>query len=233
MSCEQAQYNSNATDIATSNNNKITKEDVRFCRTCSRFLPISLFPKGPVRYVCKTHWKIQIYECTQRKNMQKKQRDLEECSRNIMSIDNLTNISNFDSTNAMSANEGVDKTTILKAVKDSSFKRKKQTLSKLRSISILVDSKDDARKVFKVGNVQIGIKDVERLVGCDLALRLIPANPLLPLNNSNIIICTKEERKFMTTLWKTRCDLKSYDQSLKVFNLHTQPVYVEPYHQWK
>ena len=227
MSSEQSKDDNNSVIGGDIKSNKIINEDVRFCRTCSRFLPTSLFPKGPVRYVCKTHWKIQIYECTQRKNMQKKQQELEEYSRSIMSIDNLT-ISN-NTAIADAATLGQCAITIQKR----SFKRKRQPLSKLRSISILVDSKDDARKVFKVGNVQIGIKDVERLVGCNLALRLLPANPLLPLNNSNIIICTKEERKFMTILWKTKCDTQSYDQSLKVFNLRVQPAYVEPYHQWK
>jgi hypothetical protein len=219
MSSEQSKDDNNSDGDIKSN--KIINEDVRFCRTCSRFLPTSLFPKGPERYVCKTHWKIQIYECTQRKNMQKKQQELEEYSRSIMSIDNLT----------IRNNTAIADAAI--TIQKRSFKRKRQPLSKLRSISILVDSKDDARKVFKVGNVQIGIKDVERLVGCNLALRLLPANPLLPLNNSNIIICTKEERKFMTILWKTKCDTQSYDQSLKVFNLRVQPAYVEPYHQWK
>ena len=219
MSSEQSKDDNNSDGDIKSN--KIINEDVRFCRTCSRFLPTSLFPKGPVRYVCKTHWKIQIYECTRRKNMQKKQQEMEEYSRSIMSIDNLT----------IRNNTAIADAAI--TIQKRSFKRKRQPLSKLRSISILVDSKDDARKVFKVGNVQIGIKDVERLVGCNLALRLLPANPLLPLNNSNIIICTKEERKFMTILWKTKCDTQSYDQSLKVFNLRVQPAYVEPYHQWK
>ena len=225
MSSEQSKDDNNSDGDIKSN--KIINEDVRFCRTCSRFLPTSLFPKGPVRYVCKTHWKIQIYECTRRKNMQKKQQEMEEYSRSIMSIDNLTIGNNTAIADATTL--GQRAITIQKR----SFKRKRQPLSKLRSISILVDSKDDARKVFKVGNVQIGIKDVERLVGCNLALRLLPANPLLPLNNSNIIICTKEERKFMTILWKTKCDTQSYDQSLKVFNLRVQPAYVEPYHQWK
>jgi hypothetical protein len=157
-------------------------ECVRFCRLCSRFLPIDAFPKGPVRYLCKTHWTAQISECTKKR---------------MQHTANATKLRKKRPTIA-----------------------KKQPLSKLRSISILVDSKEDAKKVFGQDKVLIGLRDVETLIGCDLALRLIPSNPLLPLSASNYIICTKKQRQLAITLWKSKQEPMAYSQLLTLLELH-------------
>jgi hypothetical protein len=155
---------------------------VRLCRLCSQFLPIEMFPKGPVRYLCRTHWSAQVLECTKKR---------------------------FLSANTPPAN-----------VKKRAFQvAKKKPLSKLRSISILVDSKEDAKKVFGQEKVLIGIQDVEGLIGCDLALRLIPSDPLTALSNINFIICTKDQRKLATTLWKAKQDPQAYLQLLQLLDL--------------
>lgn len=203
-------------------------EKFRLCRTCSRYLPIELFPRGPVRYICKTHWTAQIYECTQKK-LKRLRDEQEDDTYNAMKIENFLNSSSSDEEYK---NQVSNKTNLIVRSSKSSFKRKKQSLSKLRSISILVDSKDDAKKVFQVGKVEIGIKDVERLVGSDLSFRLIPADPLIALGNSNIIICTKRQRTELTSLWKSRKDVNAYKQMLELFALKVQPTYIEPFHEW-
>ena len=159
---------------------------VRLCRLCSRFLPIDMFPKGPVRYLCRTHWSAQVLECTRRR---------------------------FLTETPPSTNNSQTKK------KKKSPIAKKPPLSKLRSISILVDSKEDAKKVFGQEKVLIGIHDVECLVGCNLALRLIPSDPLLALSNINFIICTKDQRKLATTLWKAKKDPQAYLQLLRLLDL--------------
>lgn len=163
---------------------------VRFCRLCSQFLPLDRFPKGPVRYICKTHWTAQISECAKRRK--------QLCHNN-------NNNKRDDNNNTL--------------VKSTKIVAKKQPLSKLRSISILVDSKDDAKRVFGQGKVCMGLRDVETHVGCNLALRLIPADPLMALSNSNFIICTKEQRRLATSLWKTKQDPQAYSQLLRLLEL--------------
>lgn len=174
-----------------------TEAPVRFCRLCSQFLPITTFPKGPVRYLCKTHWTAQIYECAKKR----KRREVEEAS---------------SSCQVIISKKPKSKSLLLLSPQPPP---RKQTLSKLRSISILVDSKEDAKKVFGQEKVIMGLRDVETLVGSNLALRLIPANPLLALSNSNFIICTKEQRRLVTALWKTKKDAQAYSQLLCLLEL--------------
>lgn len=176
--------------IASSTNNA----PVRFCRLCSQFLPLNLFPKGPVRYLCKTHWTAQIYECT------KKRRELYN---------------------------GLENPKKKKSPTTAATSIKKQTLSKLRSISILVDSKDDAKKVFGQVKVSIGLRDVETLIGCNLALRLVPLNPLLEISQTNIVICTKEQRRLATSLWKTNKEPQAYNQLLCLLGLTSSSIELE------
>ena len=164
---------------------------VRFCRMCSQFLPVTTFPKGPVRYLCKSHWTAQIYECAKRRKS-----ELEK-----------------DFTTAP------DNVAAPKKRHQCVSTSRKQPLSKLRSISILVDSKEDAKKVFGQEKVHMCLRDVEALVGSDLALRLIPENPLTPLSNSNFIICSKEQRRLTTTLWKTRQDPDAYRKLLELLDI--------------
>ena len=165
---------------------------VRLCRMCSQFLPIASFPKGPVRYLCKAHWTAQIYECAKRRKSQPEK--------------HLTR----DNTPPPKKRQCL--TPTINATK-------KQPLSKLRSISIFVDSKEDAKKVFGQNKVHMRLCDVEALVGSNLALRLIPENPLSPLSNSNFIICTKEQRKLTTTLWKTKQDSDAYHKLLLLLDI--------------
>lgn len=173
---------------------------VRFCRLCSQFLPLDRFPKGPVRYICKTHWTAQISECAKR-------RRLEQLSNN--------NDGNSTKINKRYGNANQSNTF----ARSARVTAKKQPLSKLRSISILVDSKDDAKRVFGQEKVCMGLRDVETHVGCNLALRLIPADPLRALSNSNFIICTKEQRRLVTSLWKTKQDPQAYSQLIRLLEL--------------
>jgi hypothetical protein len=156
---------------------------------CSQFLPVTAFPKGPVRYLCKTHWTAQIYECAKRRKSE---------------LENTRNTTSYSTK---------------KRQCPSPTTSRKQPLSKLRSISILVDSKEDAKKIFGQDKVHMGLRDVEALVGSNLALRLIPENPLTPLSNSNFIICTKEQRKLTTTLWKTKQDPNAYQKLLVILDI--------------
>ncbi len=167
---------------------------VRLCRMCSQFLPITTFPKGPVRYLCKTHWTAQIYECAKRRKS-----ELEKDVSSAAPSPKTKRRPQFSNSVATAP--------------------KKQPLSKLRSISILVDSKEDAKKVFGQDKVHMCLRDVEALVGSNLALRLIPENPLTPLSNSNFIICTKEQRKLTTTLWKTKQDPNAYQKLLVLLDI--------------
>jgi hypothetical protein len=167
---------------------------------CSRFLPVTTFPKGPVRYLCKTHWTAQIYECAKRRKSE-------------LGKDFASTPTNVASLSSKKRNQCLNPSSATR----------KQPLSKLRSISILVDSKEDAKKVFGQDKVHMGLRDVEALVGSNLALRLIPEHPLTPLSNSNFIICTKEQRKLTTTLWKTKQDPNAYQKLLVLLDISKSP----------
>jgi hypothetical protein len=65
------------------------EQNVRFCRHCSRFLPVVEFPKGVTRYLCKRHWIAQIYACNKhhRDKQQKHQQNTKTKTISIISKD--------------------------------------------------------------------------------------------------------------------------------------------------
>jgi len=151
-------------------------EGVRFCRNCSQYLPVHLFPKGPIRYLCKQHWIEQVCACTKRHRLQQKAKKLIQVQAN------------------QEKKKKGKAIPVLQAILN-------QCKRDMRSVF-----KKDPAQYLKLSETDISELTGQHEYATESENEgpwILPKNPDLPWSAENSVVCSRlEEREIALSFWK-------------------------------
>jgi hypothetical protein len=177
---------------------------VRFCRTCSCFLPLNQFPKGKTRYTCKRHWIEQISNSNRERR--RKHKDLTPSSSHPLIADEKEHESMHPPLQ------------LLRRIFQKS--RKNSTLFDIFSLYHHTSKEKNNKKYF------YSMRDVHHIISKKFApenhslspsISIVPRNPLMPWDKENAHVCLDDEEKTIALFfWRKFKDAATYEKLLSM-----------------
>jgi len=182
--------------MTTGDDDKHSGAGVRFCRNCSQYLPIHLFPKGPTRYLCKQHWMEQVCACNKRHRLQHKESK------------NNNNASSSETKLKQKMQSILGQRPNCAASTLQQCKRDLRLVFKKDPVHFLQITEEE---IIEISRLQQEKHNVHS------KLCIIPLNPSLPWSLENSVICKKaEERDIALSFWRMRPCLASYKKLIQI-----------------